>query len=100
MGAGFHILDINASKVIIYIGLGEYKGMDPETGKMMFELEANNLNKQTEAKYFSDGYTESDFVSPPPGFWSNLISGGKLQQEWDLKQEEAIKAEAQKSKKN
>ena len=87
------------SFLILIKGLGEYKGTDPETGKMMFELEANNLEKQTKAKYFSDGYTEADFASPPPGFWSNLISGGKLQQEWDLKQDEANKANVQNPKK-
>eukprot|EP00597_Dinobryon_sp_UTEXLB2267_P004345 CAMPEP_0170075572 /NCGR_PEP_ID=MMETSP0019_2-20121128/12693_1 /TAXON_ID=98059 /ORGANISM="Dinobryon sp., Strain UTEXLB2267" /LENGTH=111 /DNA_ID=CAMNT_0010286643 /DNA_START=187 /DNA_END=522 /DNA_ORIENTATION=- len=74
-------------------GLGDYKGTD-ENGKMLFELEANNLtdekgeSKQTKGKYFNDGYVESDFEVEPPGFWSNLISGGKLQSEWDSKQKE------------
>lgn len=60
---------------------------------MMFELEANNLSNdkgeslQTKAKYFNDGYVESDFEVQPPDFWSNLLSGGKLQREWDTQQE-------------
>ena len=76
--------------------MGEYKGTD-ENGKMLFELEANNLtdeegnSKQTKGKYFTDGYVESDFKVQPPGFWSNLISGGKLQSEWDTKQKETTK---------
>jgi hypothetical protein len=70
--------------------LGEFRGMD-ENGKMMFELEANNLvdsegnSLQTKAKYFIDGYVEEKNEMSPPGFWSNLISGGKLQEEWEAK---------------
>lgn len=68
--------------------LGEYKRTD-ESGRMIFELEANNFSdekgnpKQTQAKYFNEGYVGEDFADKPPGFWSNLISGGKLQREWD-----------------
>ncbi|KAJ1443407.1 hypothetical protein B484DRAFT_441608 [Ochromonadaceae sp. CCMP2298] len=59
---------------------------------MMFELEANNLMDsegntiQTRGKFFKDGYVEksdNDFKTKPPGFFSNLLSGGKLQTEWD-----------------
>mmetsp|Transcript_24744 Transcript_24744/g.41249 ORF Transcript_24744/g.41249 Transcript_24744/m.41249 type:complete len:149 (-) Transcript_24744:619-1065(-) len=69
-------------------GLGEYKGTD-ESGRMLFELEANNLVdsdgevRQTKGKFFNEGYVESDFKTKPPGFWQNLVSGGKLQEEWD-----------------
>jgi protein-L-isoaspartate O-methyltransferase len=81
---------------MLFIGLGEYKGTD-ENGKMMFELEANNLtdengvSKQTKAKYFTEGYVESDFEAPPPGFWANLASGGKLQASWDAEQQQKKK---------
>lgn len=72
-------------------GLGEYKGTDPTTGKMMFELEANNLvnakgeDIQTKAKFFKDGWVEgsAEALDNPPGFFENLLSGGKLQEEWD-----------------
>lgn len=73
--------------------LGEYKETD-ESGRMIFELEANNLtdkdgnSKQMQAKFFNDGYVGNDFENEPPKFWANLISGGKLQEEWDQKQEE------------
>lgn len=68
--------------------LGEYKETD-ENGRMIFELEANNYVDsegkiiQTKAKYFTDGYVEDDFEVKPPGFFSNLLSGGKLQAQWD-----------------
>lgn len=70
--------------------LGEFKEID-ENGKMMFELEANNLvdsegnSIQTKAKYFRDGYVEERGDIAPPGFWGNLISGGRLQGEWEAK---------------
>mmetsp|Transcript_15160 Transcript_15160/g.28249 ORF Transcript_15160/g.28249 Transcript_15160/m.28249 type:complete len:151 (-) Transcript_15160:72-524(-) len=46
--------------------LGDYKGVDKETGNFMFELEANNLvdengeSKQTKAKYFEEGWVDED----------------------------------------
>ena len=46
--------------------LGDYKGVDEETGNFMFELEANNLtdedgnSKQTQAKYFEEGWVDED----------------------------------------
>lgn len=70
--------------------LGEYKETD-ENGRMIFELEANNYVdskgnvKQTQARFFTDGYIEDEFNERPPGFWANLMSGGKLQGEWDKK---------------
>ena len=76
-------------------GLGEFDRVDPETGKLFFKLEGNNLvdakgeSVQMKAKFFNDGYVEgnkdSDFNIKPPGFWSNLISGGRLQSEWEEK---------------
>lgn len=78
-------------------GLGEYKGTDPTTGKMMFELEANNLvnskgeDIQTKAKFFKEGWVEGsdESIEKPPGFFENLISGGRLQEEWDKKNRKA-----------
>ena len=70
--------------------LGEFKEID-ENGKMIFELEANNLvdsegnSIQTKAKYFRDGYVEVKDDLSPPGFWGNLVSGGRLQGEWEAK---------------
>lgn len=46
--------------------LGDYKGVDKETGNFMFELEANNLtdengeSKQTKAAYFEEGWVDPD----------------------------------------
>ena len=46
--------------------LGDYKGIDEETGNFMFELEANNLtdengeSKQTKAPYFESGWVDED----------------------------------------
>ena len=72
-------------------GLGDYKGTD-ENGKMFFELEANNLvdgqgnDIQTRGRFFKDGWVEgTDDDMKPPGFFANLLSNGKLQQEWDEK---------------
>lgn len=70
--------------------LGEFKEIDAD-GKMIFELEANNLvdsegnSIQTKAKYFRDGYVEVKDDLSPPGFWGNLVSGGRLQGEWEAK---------------
>jgi hypothetical protein len=70
--------------------LGEVKEIDKD-GKMIFELEANNLvdsegnSIQTKAKYFRDGYVEEKSDMSPPGFWGNLVSGGRLQGEWEAK---------------
>jgi hypothetical protein len=44
--------------------LGDYEGMDKETGKFMFSLEANNLvdkdgkSKQTSMPYFENGWVD------------------------------------------
>jgi hypothetical protein len=53
---------------------------------MIFELEANNFGKETNARYFTDGYVEEENADSPPGFWQNLASGGRLQTEWESAQ--------------
>mmetsp|Transcript_12047 Transcript_12047/g.17445 ORF Transcript_12047/g.17445 Transcript_12047/m.17445 type:complete len:151 (+) Transcript_12047:68-520(+) len=46
--------------------LGDYEGVDPETGNFMFSLEANNLvdedgnSKQTQASYFENGWVSEE----------------------------------------
>lgn len=64
--------------------LGEYKETD-ENGRMIFELEANNFLGELKGKNFKDGWVESseDAIERPPGFFQNLLSGGKLMEEWD-----------------
>jgi hypothetical protein len=71
--------------------LGEFEKFD-ENGRAIFKLEANNLvdskgeSIQARAKFFNDGWTEdSDESIKPPGFLENLLSGGRLQSEWDEK---------------
>ena len=68
--------------------LGEYKETD-ENGKMLFELEANNFSDkdgnslQSKAPFFENGYEGDRFEESPPNFWKNLLSGGRLQAEWE-----------------
>ena len=66
--------------------LGEYKETD-ENGRMIFELEANNFLGELKGKNFQDGWVETsdDAIERPPGFFQNLLSGGKLMEEWDKK---------------
>lgn len=58
---------------------------------MFFELESNNLydsngnDIQQRAKFFKEGWVEDSEIEKAPGFFQNLLSGGKLQQEWDEK---------------
>lgn len=46
--------------------LGDYQGVDKETGKFMFSLEANNLvdedgnSKQTKMPYFESGWVDPE----------------------------------------
>ena len=46
--------------------LGDYQGVDKETGKFMFSLEANNLvdengnSKQTQMPYFESGWVDEN----------------------------------------
>lgn len=66
--------------------LGEYKSTD-ENGRMFFELDANKFNGGVPSgKYVESGYVdEKNDEVKPPGFWQNLISGGKLQSEYEDK---------------
>jgi len=55
--------------------LGDYEGVDEETGNFMFSLEANNLvdengnSKQTQAPYFESGWVdEEDLKKQGQGF--------------------------------
>ena len=50
---------------------------------LQFELEANNFNLDDRGSYFNDGWVAED--DGAPGFFENLMSGGKLQREWDQK---------------
>ena len=66
--------------VPIYVGagapfLGDFQGVDKETGKFMFSLEANNLvdedgqSKQTSMPYFEDGWVDpEDLKKQQQGF--------------------------------
>eukprot|EP01041_Mallomonas_annulata_P007187 gene7187-14651_t len=69
-------------------GLGEFKEIDKD-GKAIFELEANNFmdaqgnDLQTKQKYFKEGWVEDEGLKGAPGFWANLLSGGRLQSEWE-----------------
>jgi hypothetical protein len=68
--------------------LGEFKGMDGT--KAMFELEANNFSDEDgnvrRGKYLEDGYVETSDVDEAPSFFANLLSGGKLQRDYDDRQ--------------
>jgi hypothetical protein len=44
---------------------------------LQFELEANNFNLDDRGSYFDDGWVAED--DGAPGFFENLMSGGKLQ---------------------
>lgn len=62
--------------------LGDFEGVDKDTGKLMFSLEANNLvdedgrSKQTQMPYFENGwYEEEDETKPTP-------SGGGFKFPW------------------
>jgi hypothetical protein len=55
--------------------LGEFQGVDKETGKFMFSLEANNLvdedgkSKQTSMPYFENGWVDpEDEIKAKEGF--------------------------------
>ncbi|KAL7472246.1 hypothetical protein ACHAXS_012573 [Conticribra weissflogii] len=53
--------------------LGDFEGVDEETGKFMFSLEANNLvdengeSKQTQMPYFENGWVEEKDESENSG---------------------------------
>ena len=71
--------------------LGEFKEID-ESGKAIFELEANNFLKETDGKFFEQGYVEgSEDDIQAPGFFENLLSGGKAMRDWEVKRTEGGK---------
>lgn len=53
--------------------LGDFQGVEKDTGKLMFSLEANNLvdengnSKQTQMPYFENGWVEEEDESKPKG---------------------------------
>ena len=53
--------------------LGDFEGVDKETNKLMFSLEANNLvdengmSKQTQMPYFENGWVEEEDETKPKG---------------------------------
>lgn len=60
-----------------------FKKPEAEGGAaLQFELEANNFDLNTRGKYFDSGNVDADEYDGP-GFFENLISGGKLQREYD-----------------
>ncbi|EED94191.1 predicted protein [Thalassiosira pseudonana CCMP1335] len=54
--------------------LGDFEGVDEETGKFMFSLEANNLvdekgeSKQTQMPYFENGWVDESEPTEGGGF--------------------------------
>ena len=59
-----------------------FKKPEAEGGAaLQFELEANNFDLDQRGTYFDDGYVEES--SGGPTFFENLLSGGKLQREFD-----------------
>lgn len=42
-------------------------------------------------KYFDDGYVEDENEEKGPSFFENLLSGGKLQREFDKRREQRKK---------
>ena len=52
--------------------------------RKLVETKANNFDLDARGKYFDDGYVD-DGEDTGPGFFENLISGGKLQREYDKK---------------
>ena len=50
---------------------------------LQFELEANNFDLNTRGTYFDNGSTGTSTTYDNPGFFENLMSGGKLQREYD-----------------
>lgn len=54
---------------------------------LQFELEANNFDLDSRGTYFDDGYVADDYAGP--NFFENLMSGGKLQREYDERRRNA-----------
>ena len=60
---------------------------------LTFELEANNFFDEKgdikKGKYMESGWTDDDDGSSGPGFWENLLSGGKLQRDADKRRRQS-----------
>lgn len=78
--------------------LGELKKTnfrDNSKPDLEFELDANNFmdregkSMQMKAKYFESGYVPEAADEKGPGFLENLMSGGKLQTEYDKRRKES-----------
>ena len=50
---------------------------------LQFELEANNFDLNSRGSFFDSGWTGDEAGEEGPGFFENLMSGGKLQREYD-----------------
>ena len=60
-----------------------FKKPEAEAGAaLQFELEANNFDLNDRGKYFDSGNVDAGEYDGP-GFFENLMSGGKLQREYD-----------------
>eukprot|EP00814_Leptocylindrus_danicus_P021159 CAMPEP_0116033022 /NCGR_PEP_ID=MMETSP0321-20121206/18666_1 /TAXON_ID=163516 /ORGANISM="Leptocylindrus danicus var. danicus, Strain B650" /LENGTH=131 /DNA_ID=CAMNT_0003508867 /DNA_START=62 /DNA_END=457 /DNA_ORIENTATION=+ len=66
--------------------LGDFEGVDEETGKFMFSLEANNLvdengeSRQTKAAYFESGWVSEEDMEKER---KKKESGGGFKFPWD-----------------
>ena len=62
-----------------------FKKPEAEAGAaLQFELEANNFDLNSRGKYFDSGNSDESAYDGP-GFFENLMSGGKLQRKYDEK---------------
>ena len=50
---------------------------------LQFELEANNFDLDARGEYFDNGSTGTSTTYDNPSFFDNLMSGGKLQRQYD-----------------
>ena len=55
---------------------------------LQFELEANNFDLDARGEYFDNGSTGTSTTYDNPSFFDNLMSGGKLQREYDQRMEQ------------
>ena len=68
-----------------------FKKPESEGGAaLQFELEANNFDLGARGKFFDNG-SDDETQFDNPGFFENLISGGKLQREYDKRMEQRRK---------
>merc|ERR1719203_281797 len=82
-------IDLSGLMQVVSMGagapmLGDLKKVNldkPETeggAALQFELEANNFDLDSRGKFFDSGNTNAEEYDGP-GFFENLLSGGKLQ---------------------